>query len=81
MNQQDEEARAALWRDQQRQRAAFQAQLWASLRGDPAARDQLLAAWAPVIWWLLERQEPSIAPDEDPAVDPLGISDTVNVGT
>jgi hypothetical protein len=78
----DEEARAQLWRDQARRRVAYQEALWyGTLAGDPVALTQLHAAWAPVELWLLERQEPELLPEDDPSFDPLGLSDSLNVGT
>jgi hypothetical protein len=77
----DEEARAALWREQQRRRVAYQQALWASLAGDPAAAAALRLAWEPILAWQLEREEPDVDPEDDPGFDPLGISDQVNVGT
>lgn len=76
----DDEQRAALWRDQQRRRVAFQTELWQSLAGDPAATQQLHDDWRAIELWLLERDEPVYDPDDDPFFDPLGISDSVNVG-
>ena len=75
-----EEARAALWRAQVQRRAAYQTQLWASLAGSPEATAQLYANWRAVIEWMAEGNEPAVDPCDDPDVDPLGISDTVNVG-
>jgi hypothetical protein len=74
----EEEARAALWREQTARRAAYQAGLWQSLSGSPAAREQLLAAWAPVILWLGERDDET-DPEDDYGEDPL-LSEIVNVG-
>lgn len=76
-----EEQRAALWRAQVSRRVAFQAQLWTSLAGDPAATEELYAAWWPLIEYLSESQMPTVDPEDDPEFDPMGISDTVNVGT
>lgn len=77
----DDELRAALWREQQRRRVQFQAELWKELAGDPDALAALRADWQPVMAWMLERDEPGYPGDEDPAVDPMGLGDTVNVGT
>jgi hypothetical protein len=74
----DEEARAAAWREQQIRRARFQEELWLSLAGDPAAAQALRDAWAPLWMWAIERQEPENDPELE--IDPIGISDTVNVG-
>jgi hypothetical protein len=76
-----EQARAALWREQAQRRAAFQSALWASLAAPPASYARVRANWDPLVAWLAEREMPPVEPDEDPYVDPLGISDTVNVGT
>ena len=73
----DEEARAAEYRAQQIRRADYQAQLWQSLAGSRQARDDLYAAWQPLIDYLAERDLEVDAEDE---IDPIGISDTVNVG-
>jgi hypothetical protein len=73
----DEEARAAEYRAQQVRRADYQAWLWGSLAGSQAARDALYAAWQPLIDYLAERDQ---AVDSEAEIDPLGISDTVNVG-
>ena len=80
--QADEEARAALWREQGQRRVAFQTELWTvSLAGDPVAAANVRGAWAAIELWLIERDEPEIEPEDDPTFDPLGISDSVNVGT
>ena len=76
----DEEARAALWRAQVQRRAAFQAELWASLAGDPVAAQRLRDNYQAILLWSAERDEPPLDPEDDPSFDPLGISDTVNVG-
>jgi hypothetical protein len=76
-----EEARAQLWRDQQARRVAYQTRLWWSLAGSPTAAAQLRKDWDPVVQWLLERDQPQFDPQDDPGFDPLGISDSVNVGT
>lgn len=75
-----EEARAALWRAQVQRRAAFQTQLWASLAGAPAAYAQFWANWRALLDWIAEGNEPGVDPADDPDVDPLKISDSVNVG-
>lgn len=74
----DEETRAALWREQQRRRARFQAGLQRSLAGSPAARAALMASWQPLIDKLAEAQQPPEPAELE--LDPLGISDQVNVG-
>ena len=75
-----EEARAALWRAQQTRRVYFQRDLWRSLAGSRAAMRALHKAWEPLILALAEAQEPAFPGDCDPAVDPMGQSETVNVG-
>lgn len=75
---QDDDTRAALWRQQRINRLTYQAQLWRGMAGDPAARAALHAAWAPLELWMLERQQPDLDPQTES--DPLGISETVNVG-
>jgi hypothetical protein len=76
----DEEARAALWRDQARRRAAYQAGLWQALAGDPVAAAAFHARWEPVTAWLLELQEPITDPEDDLGQPPPPLSDMVNVG-
>ena len=73
----DEEARAAEYRAQQIRRVNFQTQLWGSLAGSQAARDALYASWQPLLDYLAERE---LEVDSEDEIDPLGISDTVNVG-
>lgn len=73
----EEEARAQDYRAQQIRRADYQAQLWMSLAGSQAARDALYAAWQPLIDALAERD---LEVDSEDEIDPVGISDIVNVG-
>lgn len=75
-----EELRADLWRAQVERRAAFQRELWASLAAPSGPRDQQWANWAAYLEWRQEMNLPAVDPCDDPDVDPLGISDTVNVG-
>jgi hypothetical protein len=75
-----EEARGALWREQRQRRAAYQQALWTSLAAPSGPRDQQYANWDAYLRWRAEAEEPPIDPIDDPDVDPLGISDTVNVG-
>lgn len=77
----DEERRAALWREQVARRVAFQTALWTSLAGSPVAYRAFLDNWLPLIEWLAERDEPEVEPEDDYELDPLRISETVNVGT
>ena len=77
----DEERRAQLWRDQAARRAQYQQGLRLSLAGSYDAAQALREAWLPVELWLLEGHEPAVAPEDDPTLDPLGLSDQVNVGT
>ena len=76
----DEEARAALWREQVARRVAFQTGLWGRLAGSPQAYAAFLARWEAVILWLTERQEPIVDPEDDYEHDPLQLSEQVNVG-
>lgn len=73
----DELRRAELWQEQQGRRVAFQSELWASLAGDPDAYWQLVRDWSP----LISTDVQWTPPEDDPGFDPLGISDSVNVGT
>lgn len=77
----EEELRAALWREQARERVTFQLGLWASLAGDRAAYVAFRERWDPLEAYLVERELPDIASDDDPEFDPLGISENTNVGT
>lgn len=72
-----EEARAALYRAQQARRVQFQSELWSSLAGSPVAHRAFMARWQALIDYLAERD---IEADPETELDPLGISDTVNVG-
>ena len=72
-----EEARAALYREQQTRRVHYQTNLWKSLAGSPVAYRAFMARWNPLIEYLAERE---IEVDPATELDPLGISDTVNVG-
>jgi len=74
----DAEARARLYREERARRIAFQAQLRASLAGDHAAWLAHHEAWAPLVDWLAERQEPGVPSEFE--LDPFGISEQVNVG-
>ena len=73
-----EEARAQLYRDQEARRVQYQTQLWYALAGSPDAEQALNARWQPVVDWLAERDLPPLDSEEE--IDPLGMSDTVNVG-
>jgi hypothetical protein len=75
----DSEARAALWREQRQRRVQYQAALLAALRGDTAAWTAFWQLWLPLIDWTVERAEPPVPVEDE--LDPLGISDQVNVGT
>jgi hypothetical protein len=61
----DEEARAKLWRDNQRARIKFQRDLWLSLQAPPGPAQAVRDAWAPVLAWQIER-DIYIDPEEDP---------------
>lgn len=73
-----EEARAALYREQQARRVQFQSELWSSLAGPPVVFQAFMSRWQPLIDYLAERDETEVDPETE--LDPLGISDTVNVG-
>lgn len=73
-----EEARGALYREQRVARVQFQSALWAGLAGNPVARQALMRAWSPLIEYLSELYRPEF--DSQLELDPLGISNTVNVG-
>lgn len=73
-----EEARAQLYRDQAARRVQYQTSLWYSLAGPPAAYQEFNARWQPLVDWLAERDLPPV--DSKDEIDPLGQSDTVNVG-
>ena len=60
-----EEARAALWRDQQANRVAFKSNLWLELQAPPEPRQQVLEDWSPIVLANLEAQNPT-DPEEDP---------------
>lgn len=72
-----EDERAALYRAQQARRVHYQSELWHSLSGPPATFQALMSRWQPVIDYLAERE---IVVEPETELDPLGISDTVNVG-
>lgn len=75
-----EEARAALWRAQRTRRVHYQSALWKSLAGSRPVMRALHKRWEPLILALAEAKEPGFPGDCDPTVDPMGQSDTVNVG-
>lgn len=75
---QDDDTRAALWREQQRRRVNYQARLVSELAGSRTADAELRARWEPLVAWLHERQEPEVPPEVE--LDPIGISEQVNVG-
>ena len=75
----DAEARAELWRDQQRNRTAYQAAMWGRLAGDPAARAALEHAWRPVLDWLAERAEPGNDPADDYGQPPPPLDEQTNL--
>jgi hypothetical protein len=62
---QDEEARAALWREQTAERIAYQRDVWLGLQAPPGPAAAVRAAWAPVVAWQAER-DVYIDPKEDP---------------
>ena len=61
----DEEARAALWRDNVRARIVYQLGVWRSLAAPPGPADAVRAAWLPILAWQLER-DVYIDPEDDP---------------
>jgi hypothetical protein len=72
------ESRARLWQRQRARRVHFQSALWWSLSGSPSALRALNRRWQPLTDYLNERNLPVISSEEE--IDPLGISDTTNVG-
>lgn len=61
----DEEARAALWRDEQAARIAYARSVWLALQAPPGPAAAVREAWAPVVAWQAER-DVEIPPEEDP---------------
>lgn len=61
----DEEARAALWREQRSARIAYQLGVWHALQAPPGPRQAVIDGWAPVLAWQAER-DVYIDPEEDP---------------
>jgi len=74
----DSERRAQLYREERQRRIAFQAALRHSLAGSHTAWLAFYKRWEPLLLWLAERDEPSV--ESQLELDPLGISDQVNVG-
>lgn len=74
----DSEQRAKLYREQRQKRIAYQSELRRSLAGSHAAWETLYDHWRALFDWLAERDEPAV--DSQSELDPLGISDQVNVG-
>ena len=63
----DEEGRAALWRDQTQARIAYQSELWTTgLRAPPEPRQAVIDAWTPVLLWQAERRAGPTDPEDDP---------------
>jgi hypothetical protein len=79
--QADVERRAALYREQQQHRIAFQTWLWRLRKGSVSARATLMVNWDPVIRALQEQAIPTVEPELDPYYDPLQQREQVNVGT
>lgn len=78
----DEERRAQLWQDQAARRVQFQTSLWfGQMAGDPSAAARVRASYQALLDAELEARMPDYDPEDDPGFDPLGISDSVNVGT
>ena len=61
-----EEGRAELWRQQARNRVAFQLDLWQQLQAPPEPRQAVLDAWAPVLLAQAEHEAGPTDPEEDP---------------
>jgi hypothetical protein len=61
-----EDERAALWRDQLRNRVEFQLGLWGQLQAPPEPRQAVIDAWLPVLLWQAERAAGPIDPEDDP---------------
>ena len=74
----DAEARAKLYREERQKRIEFQAALRRSLAGDHAAWSAFHERWQPVYDWIAESEEPGVPSETE--LDPLGISEQVNVG-
>lgn len=50
-----EEGRAAYWQQQQRDRIAYQHELWLSLQAPPEPRQRVIDAWMPLTLAIAER--------------------------
>ena len=74
----DSERRAKLYREERQRRIQFQAALRHSLAGSHTAWQALYKRWEPLFLWLAERDEPWV--ESEVELDPLGISEQVNVG-
>jgi hypothetical protein len=74
----DEDARAALYREQAARRVQFQSHLWNALAGSPSVHARFTEQWQPLIDFLAERQLPEVESQDE--IDPFGMSDQVNVG-
>ena len=61
-----EEARAALWRDQQRNRVQYQHDLWLSLQAPPEPRQQVMDDWEAILLAQAERAAGPTDPEQDP---------------
>lgn len=61
----DEEARAALWREQTAARIEYARDVWLGLQAPPGPAAAVRAGWAPIVAWQAER-DVEIPPEEDP---------------
>ena len=66
MTELDEEARAALWRQQTLNRIQFQTELWLAMAAPPEPRQQVMDDWQAFFDWWLERQAGATDPEDDP---------------
>lgn len=61
-----EEARAEAWRQDVRDRVAYQLDVWAALQAPPGPRQAVIDAWMPVLMWQAERAAGPTDPEDDP---------------
>ena len=61
-----EEERAALWRQQQRDRVRYQYDLWLSLQAPPEPRQEVMDDWEPILLAQAERAAGPTDPKDDP---------------
>jgi hypothetical protein len=62
----DEEARAAAWRQSTINRVNYAADVWASLQAPPEPRQAVMDAWSPVLLAQLEAEAGPTDPEDDP---------------